>query len=194
MTAMAKPFFIIALPRSRTAWLSVLLSHRNAFCFHELSSRVADLTEMKAVFERAPYDFVGNCDSLLVKYFPDFRDVFPDAPVLLVKRDPIQVLRSYRKLTGADLTTDARILLDRLSTLTGRSGVMTVDFEHLSDEDTMRQCWVHCLPGMPFDRTRFHEMCGLNVQIDLEGDFFRRISGPSALFFNDAFQGPEFVI
>lgn len=92
-----KTFFIVGLPRSRTAWLANLLTYGDCFCFHEAINRVSGTQQLPALFEQAGRTIVGDSDSGVPLMFPEIDLLFPDANYLFVHRDFNEALASTQK-------------------------------------------------------------------------------------------------
>lgn len=78
-------FFVIGYPRSRTAWLSVLLDGDGVRCRHE-----ASMDEV----EEWPDEIAGTCNSGLLFRVRECMERFPDARWVLINRDPQDALSS----------------------------------------------------------------------------------------------------
>lgn len=92
-------FFIAGMPRCRTAWFSAYFSaYDGVFCYHEalngLKSRQAfyDLMEQPGV--------IGDADSGL--YITDFQERWPEAPTVVVLRDPAECQASIAMQIGIE--------------------------------------------------------------------------------------------
>lgn len=148
-------FFITGLPRSRTTWLSVLFTMGDSFCFHEGCKYAPDIkTYIKMLDERSE-SYVGDssCAPLIEADMPS---EFDDAPLVVINRDPKQVLKSVLKMWPH---VDAEVVQERLGYLSECLGKierphLSVDFEELENISTLREIWRHCLPDVDFDEGR----------------------------------------
>lgn len=100
MTPMAaldfQPFYVTGLPRSRTAWLSALLSDGvDLMCQHEMLARVklGSIPDIIAALRRPMTPYSGVSDSGLAWLWPDLPALLP-GPILVIDRDPVQVTSS----------------------------------------------------------------------------------------------------
>lgn len=78
---MAKPFYTLGLPRTRSTWLTQLLRTRYADCYHDIYS----------VYGKLPVSsnqYAGSCDTMVFK--PEDR-----SPVLIVQRDKAEVIEEF---------------------------------------------------------------------------------------------------
>jgi len=77
-------FYVLALPRSRTVWLSHLLTDENTVCMHEYYSSHDKKSELFVEGKR-----VGSVDTN-----PLMARDYGDKPVVIIKNDPAGVVRS----------------------------------------------------------------------------------------------------
>lgn len=158
-----KPFFISGLPRTRTAWLSNLLTTDQTLCFHD--TRFFDYL---LVNPRR----VGFSGPELVTQFDEIAAAFPEAPWVIVLRNKDEALNSF-KLWAGDLLPQDDVLeifwrnrAHAVSGLCKHPNVFTVSYEMMDDEIIAREMWAHLLPGIPFDLERWQLLKKLNVQQD----------------------------
>lgn len=169
---MHTPFFITGFPRSRTAWLANLFTTDQALCFHEPTQSADQLISENSDLNVGVSDagLVFKCDELLQKY--------PTAPWLYVERDEECALKSLIKVLEPHLKIDVEALhgiqrmqkehMKRAETILAHQKTLKVRFADLSDNDTIRKIWQHCLPGLVPNFRRLSILQGLNVQTDLE--------------------------
>ena len=82
-----KPFFILSLPRSGTAWLSNFLTWGDCFCYHELSYGCEALDDIEQAFRKTDAPIVGTADTAAVLFHDKLAERFPEAKFLFVIRD-----------------------------------------------------------------------------------------------------------
>ncbi len=121
-----EPFFIAALPRSRTAWMAAFLSGDRVICHHEF---IKHCTTREAFYRglRHPEYRVGESSSGLI--LTDFQKEFPKSPTVIIERDPNEVCESLNDLglpTAIHMVDEWQSKLDRLIG-------MRVTFNHLDD-------------------------------------------------------------
>ncbi len=88
-------FFILGLPRSRTAWLSVLLTGRDSFCFHEGTGAFPDFAAYAAALRARPEAYAGDSNPALAEHVDAILAEFPDARFAVIRRDPAEALESF---------------------------------------------------------------------------------------------------
>lgn len=160
------PFFILGLPRSRTAWLANLFTHKHSFCFHDALSQCDRLSDLKAVMDSRPEPFVGNADSGMALFWFGAQAVFPDAKVIVVRRELSQVRHSVARLLGSDALATVDPMLaemdERLDSIRG----LTVRYEDLSKLSCATAMWEYV--GLTdFDYDRFDMLTRLNITEDI---------------------------
>lgn len=160
-----KTFFILSLPRSRTAWLSNFLTYENSFCFHEGLMRVGTAYQLEHLFECVNKPIVGNSDCGNLLFMDEIAETFPDASYVLIERPYDEVINSMHAM-GPSFTDDryvqkaARLMESAKRYL----DPLIVDYHELN-RDACRRIWRHCI-GTPFDTLRWQILDGINIQID----------------------------
>ena len=144
-------FFIFATPRSRSAWLSVFLTGKDSFCYHELTvedgwKNTPTLRDEKVV---------GAVDTLASLYPDTVYAAFPKASFFTLERDRNEINASIKKL-GFDL--DARqIVLPKHN---------RIYFDKLNDVGYLAEIWSMII-GEGFDAERAKMLIDMNVQRDI---------------------------
>jgi hypothetical protein len=90
-------YFIIALPRSGTAWLANFLTWGDSFCYHEGVYEQDDFSEYTAMLEGNPAKHVGDCDTGLTLLLPWLYKTYPNAKYVFIQRDIEDIKRSAIK-------------------------------------------------------------------------------------------------
>lgn len=159
---MANTFFVTGLPRSRTAWFSCFLSSDNYFCYHEASARYM-LEDWKA-FAEAQEIPVGNSDSGLIFVSGEMVHLFPDSPVVVIRRPVEDVHTSLIKTLGfSDLNLLYR-QAEKLDLLEQHPNVLSVIYDEL-DELSVRKIFKWVLPEFDWPEDRFNLFKNMNIQL-----------------------------
>lgn len=176
-----RPFFVTGFPRSGTAWTANLLTNNGALCVHEIGQfGVGADIWLYSGENRGTSDPSIFLTGTLVQ---DNRD----APLVWIRRDRGEAEASFVKYVaklGALLTPERiheifdRIELEAAGALVGRKNVIVVDFKDLFTVESAERIWRHCLPKLPFDKTRAKILCGMNVQQDLLRAWNRNTPNP----------------
>lgn len=140
---------IFSLPRSGSAWLSVLLTYSGTFCYHEPLSDQQPLDEL---FKRPNS---GAVDTLAFTR-PELRQKYRG---FALKRDVSQIERSSRE---CGVNYKAPYKQFELAT----TGLPVIEHSMLSDVAYLEKVW-GMVVGTPFDRQRAAQLIGMNIQRDL---------------------------
>lgn len=100
---MLPSYFIFSLPRSGTSWLSLFLTDRSSYCYHEPT---ADFTPHEWVRRAANRpETVGAIDTGAARYDALIRAAAPHARLFVLLRDPEEIKQSlnYAGMLGFDV-------------------------------------------------------------------------------------------
>lgn len=160
-------FFITGLPRSRTAWLANWLSTGDVFCYHDIAARmISDIEQLPQVFERSPYKHTGVSDPSLGFFMARIVDMVPR--ILIVDRDLDEVQADCTRI-GLPMaeTNFLEVMRDHLWAYRRHPSVLWVPFERLDEQRVAQKIHLHLLPGVPFDETRYRELCMYHVEVNM---------------------------
>lgn len=140
------PFFITGLPRSRTAWLSVVCSMAGAPCTHEGMDGFSDF-DAYAVARPTR----GDADPALLAFVPDILARWPEARLVLVARDNRAALASLLAALPLDQRRQAGIAWEGLShclsvardRLRDDPRALLVSYESLNQTETLARVLRH---------------------------------------------------
>lgn len=144
---MTAPFIILALPRSRTKWLSEYLSYEPWICGHEELEHCHTLDDIATWFSQPHIGTVETCAA------PFWRLLPKDARIAVVRRPVNDVLDSLaRHGIGGDTVAEMIRACDRkLDQIEHRvPGVLSVRFDDLDREHVSAKLFEHCLQ-LPHD-------------------------------------------
>jgi len=157
-----KRFFIAALPRSRTAWLSQLFSTGEVSCLHDGLNTYPNRVRLSQAMSGGKA-FYGNADTGLM--YTKFQEWF-DAPTVIIRRDPREVIDSLFRVFGehpglVPLVLDMDEQLDRVEGL-------VIPFEEINDR--LPEIWSHCV-DTDYDSLRGENMKKMKIEtLDIYGD------------------------
>lgn len=159
-------FFVIGMPRTRTAWLSVLLTHGDTFCFHEGTGKRATFAEYVAMLRARPEACVGDSNAGLPEHIDALLAEFPDAHFVVMRRDEKESLRS---LCAAD-PARAQSVRDSWPAYVASFEEATkklprclfFDSKELKSESACGQITQH-LAGFKLDSERFRKLADLHI-------------------------------
>jgi hypothetical protein len=152
-------FFILGLPRSQTAWLSVMLTGPNSFCFHEGTGRFATWDEYVSALRGRPEAFVGDSNPALFENIDELIEEFPDARFLVVTRPQDQALAAFCAAVPHESEAIRQGWNDYVRRFTEAIARLpehlTVTVKSLDHEETAQQIYAHLVNGqLDVDRWR----------------------------------------
>ena len=166
------PFFIVSLPRSGTAWLANFLTYGDAFCFHEGLFGCASLDQYAELFNGVEESVVGNADTGAIFVLPALFKRYPDAKYVFVIRDLVDVSASIQSigLSAAEVPAMADYLWWGISHI---DGALTVKFDDLFNQITLRKIWKHIGMPAPFPFRRTEMLRQMRVEDGICSGFGR---------------------
>lgn len=159
------PFVILALPRSRTFWLSRYLSYGEWTCGHDEIRHLRSMDDVKAWFSQPCTGTVETAGASWWRLLPG------GVRVVTVRRSVPDVVASLAQ-HGFDPKVMTRLMtrLDhKLDQVERRvPGVLSVRFESLETEETCRELFEHCLP-YKHDAVWWDNISRVNLQTSMVG-------------------------
>ena len=159
----ASEFFILSLPRCRTAWLANFLTYEDSFCFHEGLLNVGSIGALKGLFEKTGKSVVGNSDCGNILFLDKIMNEFPNANIVLVERETASVLSELASMDGFSNVEAVLRSAELLQWAKGAFNPLVVDYWNI-DKEVCRSIWNHCI-GTQFDETRWEMLDGIDMQI-----------------------------
>lgn len=159
-------FFVFGMPRCRTAWLSVLLTGRDSFCFHEGTGLRATFAEYAEMLRARPESCVGDSSPALAEHMESLIAEFPEARFLIVRRPERDSLRSF---CAADSANAEALRVGWAGYMEAWSAAailpptrMEVTLAELSSPETCARLheW---LTGAPMDEARWGQLHNLRI-------------------------------
>jgi len=144
-------FFVLGLPRSRTAWFANFLTHDNNFCFHEAINGCRSIAEYRKKLG-------DNGDSSTGMALFNMNKMFPDSPILIIERDPKAAIEFCYKTYGEYDPRAIYYLRDHLDNIKG----MRVHYDDINAN--LKNIWEYLI-GDGFNQERADMLCKLNVQV-----------------------------
>ena len=184
-----RPFLVLGLPRSRTAWISKFLSYGDVICGHEQIRFCRSLDDVSNWFRQGA---AGSAETAAAPHWRLVRKLVPDIKFILIRREPNEVVESLLRLDmrgtaqfdEARSALMARKLCQKLDQIERRvPDVTSIDYRDLSTLDGAERLWSAALP-YPFDPDWFHLLSTLNIQISMPHlirYYFANIVGLKAL-------------
>jgi hypothetical protein len=158
-----KSFFILGLPRSRTAWLANLLTTEKVHCFHDLLG-LLPFPELKTLFKQSNKEYTGATGTLPFD-FGVLKGYFPDTPIVVIERPLDECYASTLKAWG--FLSAGKYKAKVLEVLNAQQKILELvkqdpnalveDF-HKLDDDAIRRIWRHCAPTIEPDMFRIRQL------------------------------------
>lgn len=158
-----KTFFILGLPRSRTAWLTNLFTTENVHCFHDVIGLLT-FPELQALFKQPNKEHVGATGTLPFD-FEGLKKQFPNAPIVIIER-PLNecyasILKAWGFLSAGEYKAKVLEVLNRqqeiLAEVTQYPRVLIEDF-HKLDNGAIKRIWRHCVATIEPDMLRIKQL------------------------------------
>lgn len=162
MQEISRPFVILALPRSRTAWLSEFLSYGGMTCAHDLAPECASISEFMT--RLAAYD--GTVETGAVVGWRLIRRYIPQAQIIVVKRQVAEVKASLRAVGLTPIPGEIEARGRLLDECAAALGVLSFTYDQLDDPEICRRIFETCC-GFWLDRAWYDRCANRNVQVDV---------------------------
>lgn len=141
-------FFVLGLPRSRTAWLANFLTYDNNFCFHEGLNGCRSIAEYKTKI--GDHGDSGTGLALID---------LPVAPKIIIERDIEPIIEFVSSTYGYCDRKDIIRLKRRLDKVQG----LRIAFNDI--DDRLQDIWEYLI-GDGFDQQRADMLKKLNIQVN----------------------------
>lgn len=166
------PFIILALPRSRTAWLARYLTYGDWTCGHEEIRHLRSMSDLRSWLSQ---DCAGTAETSGANWWRMLLKYRPDARILTVRR-PVEDcveslmaldLRGTAQFDRAEITAILKKLDTKLNQAEQRfANVMSVRFDDLALEATCAGVFEFCLP-YKHDTNWFQLMSPLKIECSM---------------------------
>ena len=150
---MAK-FFIIGLPRSRTAWLANFFTHGPSYCYHDPLVECESLDDLDKMEIQTDTEYVGFSDAAFSLMLDRLSVAYPFAPKIIVHR-PLHIVRSSCEKVGLTPPPDG-ISLHAINGL-------HVQYQHLNEIPVLSAMWNHVI-GKGFSERRARMLIDMKIE------------------------------
>lgn len=171
---MIRPFIVLALPRSMTAWLARALSYGDWHCGHDEALHLRAYEDITSWLSQP---CTGTVETAAAPFWRTAITACPGIRIVTIRRPVEEVVDSLLR-TGActdrEAVTKAMMALDaKLDQIEHRvPGVLSVTYEDLKTEDGFRRVFEFCLPYQ-HDHGWWEMLAPVNIQINLPHQFRR---------------------
>lgn len=145
-------FFILGLPRSRTAWLANFMSTDGLTCMHEGLNGCKSLNEYKSKFD----DNTGDSNTGIAMF--DFEKHFKSAKIVVIDNSIDSAVEYGFNHFNTDITEQMIKLQHRLNNIEG----LHVPFKEI--DNNLENIWSY-ITDKPYNSTRTKILKGLNIQV-----------------------------
>jgi hypothetical protein len=173
---MQKPFIILALPRSRTAWLSHFLSYPPKRCGHDIG---ADSSSVKDFLIRLS-QLDGTVETGAVIGWKLIRRLIPQATIIVIKRPISEIRESLARFGIKPIKGELETRRAMLDECAASPGVTSFDFDELNDPLVCRWIFETCL-GFWLEPKWYRKLSHANIQIDVPERIRKLIEGSGRL-------------
>ena len=175
-------YIVLALPRSRTAWLSRFLTYGDWTCGHEELRYMRSVADVQACLARSRH---GSAETAAMSGWRLLETLSPATKIVIIRRPVGEVVDSLLAIPGIawDRSALTRLMVagDRkLDQIEARLPVMSVQFAELAREDVCAAIFEHCLP-YAHDQDHWRRLDRTNVQIDVPALFAEMAASRRAL-------------
>lgn len=161
------PFIVLGLPRSRTKWLSTLLTFGKFTCHHDLPVSVKSFTEIKNILSK---NNNGVVDTGLACGIWSILKEFPKSRIVVIRRNWADVQKSASNIGWEIEENYLRWQEDNLKTISLIPGVLTINFDELNNFDKCSELFLYCL-GQSLPDFWWEKLKDENIQIDIQERF-----------------------
>ena len=170
---MSSHFLVLALPRSRTAWLSVLLSwHEGVHCEHDPSRSTSGPEDAVRAILARPERVSGATDTALALWWPTLRALTEDWRMAVIWRSPAESFRATVEAFKIPREGHAALLLvtERvargLELLIRDRRPLVMAAEDVTTEEGATLLLGHLAPEIPINAEWLRRCLGLRIAVD----------------------------
>lgn len=160
-------FLILALPRSRTAWMAHYLSYPLARPLQPVGHEIlSECASVDAFFDNYRRGMCGTVETGAAPIWRIVRRELPQCRIILVRRPLIE---SYRSLAGQGVMPNMSVLAELnhcLDVASADPGIISLPYELLSDPVIGRWLFEYCLE-LEWDVEWWQRMVATKIQVDM---------------------------
>lgn len=145
-------FCVLALPRSRTAWLANFLTYGDLFCYHDGLESVSSIEEYTKKVEGK-----GDSNTGLIMF--DFLEHHPDCKIIIIDTSIDASVSFIKENYGIDSHNEMLFMKKRLDALDG----LHIPYDDINTR--LQEIWEY-VSDEPFNKERADMLLKLNVQIN----------------------------
>jgi len=158
-------FIVFSLPRSRSAWLSVFLSHGGRIVGHDAGVDCATPEDFTGLF--GPGKLAGTCETGAGFAWPLIKAEMPDVRPLVVRRPAPEVVASLERFGITGVAGEMQRREAHLAEISADPRTLTVDYASLTDPAICAGVYSHCL-GAAMPLAWWRQLDPINIQVDMK--------------------------
>ncbi len=159
-------FLILALPRSRTYWLSNYLSYPPHQCGHDV---ILECNSLKEYIDKL--NSVTGSIEQLGSAWPAILRLLPGTKIVVVRRPVQEIYQSLIKVGIAIPLEELYRLDDQLEQCSYHPGVKSISFYDLNEPAYCKWLFEYCL-DCKWDQDWYTRLATQNLQIDISRQMF----------------------
>jgi len=144
-------FFVLGLPRSRTAWLANFLTYDGLFCYHEGTGGCHSIDEYKD-------KIAGKGDSNTGLALFDFEPHFKDSKIVVIDSTIDRSVKFAADVFNVDVKDSMKALKNRLDNIEG----LHIDIKDINNR--LSDIW-EFIANSPMDYERANSLINMNIQV-----------------------------
>lgn len=160
-------FLILALPRSRTAWMAHYLNYPLARPLQPVGHEIlTNCPDVQTFLDSYSFGMCGTVETGAAPIWRIVRSELPQCRIVLVRRPLIE---SYRSLAAQGVMPDISILAELnhcLDMAAADPAIISVPYELLSDPAIGRWLFEYCLE-LEWDVEWWKQMVATKIQVDM---------------------------
>lgn len=158
---MARPFVILSLPRSRSAWTAFYLSYGTKRCGHDTAIDCRSIGDFVSRFQTLD----GTAETGAVLGIDAIKALIPNVKLLLIRR-PIAEVQASLLAHGIIAAAGDLEAKDAALEALEREGIPSVTFDQLRKIEPCRFVFEYCL-RLPFDLDWWLRVSQVNIQVNI---------------------------
>lgn len=158
-----KTFFIVALPRSRTAWLANFLTYGDSFCFHD-GIGYHGVEGLRSRMLTLPVKIAGSSDTCAMFFIDKILSVFPETKIIAVNRDVDEVSDSLKRC-GLDDNASTDLMKMTFEKVINYAADIVIEYNDINKKAA--SLWEY-ITDTECDLNRLEMLKSMNIQITKE--------------------------
>jgi hypothetical protein len=164
---MPSPFLILALPRSRTFWLSRFLSYPPWSCGHEEARHLRSVADVRAWLQQ---DHTGSAETAVARWWRIIPQLCPEMRVVVIRRPVDEVVDSLMRLDLGFERSRLRPIIEKydraLDRVERHLSPLSLRFADLENEADCGRVFERCL-DLPHDHDWWARWAPQRVECDM---------------------------